>query len=231
MKLATPFACIPLLVLTPFASADAEFEVSVNNDSWDLLGSFFNDVRMINAATALGLSSGSRVDIIGVGWNITISTWDSGSWLSEASILFEDPDDFPVDFDAFTIAPGSGDNFAGQRNYNSNGIVLLGSQGLPPQVLDNGMLRLEFFETFDDFSAEVDAELTGTITLLTTANAGPCSDADLSEPFGTLDLSDITAFITAFMNQDPAADLAPPQGTFDLADIVEFISTFSAGCP
>ncbi len=58
-----------------------------------------------------------------------------------------------------------------------------------------------------------------------------CNAADVAEPFGVLDLSDISAFIAAFMNQDPLADLADPQGVFDLADLGAFVSAFVAGCP
>jgi hypothetical protein len=57
-----------------------------------------------------------------------------------------------------------------------------------------------------------------------------CNAADLAEPFGTLDLADITAFIAAFMAQDPAADL-DGSGVFDLADVVAFVEAFMAGCP
>jgi probable HAF family extracellular repeat protein len=48
---------------------------------------------------------------------------------------------------------------------------------------------------------------------------------------GILDLADISAFITAFLAQDPAADLAPPSGVYDLADIQAFVAAFAAGCP
>lgn len=58
----------------------------------------------------------------------------------------------------------------------------------------------------------------------------PCSIADLVEPFGTLDLADITAFVTAFSAADPAGDMNS-DGIFDLADITLFVSTFEAGCP
>jgi hypothetical protein len=58
-----------------------------------------------------------------------------------------------------------------------------------------------------------------------------CNAADLAEPFGVLDLSDINAFATGFTAQDPIADLAPPQGVFDLSDINAFITAFIAGCP
>ena len=58
----------------------------------------------------------------------------------------------------------------------------------------------------------------------------PCNPADLSEPFGILDLSDINAFVSAFVAGDPLADLNP-DGIYDLADIVAFIDAFNLGCP
>jgi hypothetical protein len=58
-----------------------------------------------------------------------------------------------------------------------------------------------------------------------------CNDADLADPFGVLDLSDIGAFVTAFLAGDPAADIAPPAGVLDLADLTAFIGAFTAGCP
>jgi hypothetical protein len=60
---------------------------------------------------------------------------------------------------------------------------------------------------------------------------GGCNAADLAEPFGILDLADISAFIDGFTNQLPIADLAAPFGTFDLADIGAFVAAFSGGCP
>lgn len=55
--------------------------------------------------------------------------------------------------------------------------------------------------------------------------------ADLAEPTGVLDLSDITAFVQAFSSEGIAADMAEPGGVFDLADITAFVSAFVAGCP
>jgi hypothetical protein len=55
--------------------------------------------------------------------------------------------------------------------------------------------------------------------------------ADLAEPFGVLDLSDITAFVGAFVAGLPAADLAEPFGLFDLADLSAFANAFVGGCP
>ncbi|MFI4897930.1 MAG: GC-type dockerin domain-anchored protein, partial [Phycisphaerales bacterium JB059] len=59
---------------------------------------------------------------------------------------------------------------------------------------------------------------------------GTCP-ADLAEPFGTLDFSDVVAFLGAFGAMDPAADLAAPFGTFDFSDVVAFLGSFGEGCP
>jgi hypothetical protein len=61
--------------------------------------------------------------------------------------------------------------------------------------------------------------------------APACSAADLVEPFGVLDLSDVQAFTAAFVAQDGPADLAPPSGVYDLADVQAFLDAFNAGCP
>ncbi len=58
-----------------------------------------------------------------------------------------------------------------------------------------------------------------------------CNEADLAEPLGALDFSDITAFLTAFSSMEPAADLATPIGVFDFSDVVAFLEAFGAGCP
>ncbi len=58
-----------------------------------------------------------------------------------------------------------------------------------------------------------------------------CGDADLAEPLGVLDFSDVLAFLTAFGAMDPAADLAAPTGVFDFSDVLAFLSAFGAGCP
>lgn len=66
--------------------------------------------------------------------------------------------------------------------------------------------------------------------VITSDAVNPCP-ADLAAPFGVLDLSDITAFVSAFTAQNSLADLAEPFGTFDLNDISTFITSFLAGCP
>lgn len=58
----------------------------------------------------------------------------------------------------------------------------------------------------------------------------PCNVADLAEPFGTLDLSDISAFIAAFTSASLDADLNN-DGVLDLSDISAFVAAFTGGCP
>ncbi len=66
---------------------------------------------------------------------------------------------------------------------------------------------------------------------LTPNEAEPPCPADLAEPFGQLDFSDISAFLTAFSGSESAADLAEPFGQFDFSDVVAFLDSFAAGCP
>ncbi|MEZ6242533.1 MAG: FG-GAP repeat protein [Phycisphaerales bacterium] len=60
---------------------------------------------------------------------------------------------------------------------------------------------------------------------------GACSDADLADPTGTLDFSDVLAFLVAFSVQGPTADLASPFGAWDFSDVLAFLMAFGAGCP
>ncbi len=58
-----------------------------------------------------------------------------------------------------------------------------------------------------------------------------CSPADLAEPFGTIDLFDLLAFLDAYGAQAPGADLAEPFGTVDLFDLLAYLDAYAAGCP
>jgi len=82
--------------------------------------------------------------------------------------------------------------------------------------------------TLDDVTC---SELHGPKDYTVTSPNGPCNAADLAEPLGTLDFTDVVAFLTAFGTMDPAADLAPPIGTFDFTDVVAFLTAFGSGCP
>ena len=62
------------------------------------------------------------------------------------------------------------------------------------------------------------------------ASPPPCP-ADLAAPFGSLDFSDVAAFLAAFGAMAPEADFAPPIGVFDFSDVAAFLAAFGAGCP
>ncbi len=64
----------------------------------------------------------------------------------------------------------------------------------------------------------------------TTSGPSGCNAADLAEPFGVLDLSDISTFVGAFTSGMSPGDI-DGNGIFDLADISGFVSAFTAGCP
>ncbi len=53
-----------------------------------------------------------------------------------------------------------------------------------------------------------------------------CNNADLAPPYGTLDFSDILAYLSAFGNGDPVADFAPPPEELDFSDVIGFLQTF-----
>ncbi len=68
------------------------------------------------------------------------------------------------------------------------------------------------------------------IAVITVETSNACP-ADLAEPFGQLDFSDVAAFLSAFGASDPGADLAEPFGQFDFSDVSAFLNAFGAGCP
>jgi len=73
--------------------------------------------------------------------------------------------------------------------------------------------------------------VTGSDPATLTISGGPCGPADLAEPFGALDFTDVIAFLAAFGASDSAADLAEPFGTLDFSDVIAFLASFGAGCP
>ena len=58
---------------------------------------------------------------------------------------------------------------------------------------------------------------------------GPCSDADLAAPFGSLDFFDVSAFLAAFGDAQPQADLNG-DGQYTFFDVSAYLTLFGAGC-
>ena len=66
--------------------------------------------------------------------------------------------------------------------------------------------------------------------IVRSAGALGCNQADLAQPYGVLDLADISAFVNAFTSGDLFADLND-DGVLDLSDISAFVGAFTGGCP
>lgn len=65
---------------------------------------------------------------------------------------------------------------------------------------------------------------------LTLISPAACSPADFAEPYDVLNFFDISAFLQAFMNQDPDADLNGDTD-FNFFDVSAFLNAFGSGCP
>ena len=156
------------LLLSFTASADV-INLDINGiASWDSEGSPLNTVLLLD------LGGGGPVTIDGIGWDLNIETL-GGSWLSEAAIGFgstASPNDI-------TLSAGAGDLFPGFASYSSGGIVFLNTIPIPDIILVDGILRLEFFETFDDFPGAIDAFYEGFLTI---SGTGFDTGTPVSEP-------------------------------------------------
>lgn len=109
-----------------------------------------------------GINIGGDFLVTGIGWsNVTIQTVGA-SWLSEATIGFLDS---PI---GLQLSPGSADATPGTGTYSSGGILDLASidPTFPFTAGADGIVNLEFFETFVDNAGAADAFwLSGTLTI------------------------------------------------------------------
>jgi|GEM_PF-1448959 len=135
---------------------------------------------------------------------------------------------------------GSGTNFLETRHIwsapNTDGWAagpLSGSWSAAVQFTDgfSGTPTIDgltewFFHSADGSTHQLPLEEDRLVMVEAVCNTCP---ADLTDD-GVLDFFDISAFLTAFSNQDPVADFTN-DGTFDFFDISAFLTAFSAGCP
>lgn len=138
-------------IALPSAANAATLVVDVSGSQ-----SFFAFGEPGNTVATYNIGAGSR--ITGVSYEVNITAF-SPSWLSEATLGFTDSDSFEGVF----LTPGIGDDFAGTGTYTGSANLI--DLGLDFVVGADGILRLEYFESFDDGSISPDAIWnSGTIT-------------------------------------------------------------------
>lgn len=129
--------------------------------SVDPFGDPLNEVFLVPLAP--------NAEVIGIGWDVVLFA-DFPSWLSEMVVAFGSSSNPAFVF----LTPGVGDNFAGTQAYSSGGVVDLVQFGLNFGVDADGMLRLEFFEDFDDYFDDWDGIWqSGTLSIQWSVPGGP----------------------------------------------------------
>lgn len=123
-------------------------------NSWDPIFDPSNDVFAIDLAAAIGLPSGSPVTMTAVGWNTFLTTVGE-SWGREARFYFDD--NIAPDGTGLVLRPNASAAPVTGANDTSGGLLDLTSAAIPNIALPNGVLRLEFFESFDDVADAIDA--------------------------------------------------------------------------
>jgi hypothetical protein len=110
----------------------------------DNVGAAGNTVLTVDLNALLGTASGSRVTVLGIGWDVLITSFGP-SWLSEALVQLQDGSGKGY----LALQPGRGVDLSGSQTFSSDGILDLTAFGLSFQ-LDNGILVLAFGEEFND---------------------------------------------------------------------------------
>jgi hypothetical protein len=123
--------------------------------SWDAAGSANNH--------RLSVFIGAFTTVQHIGWENVVIETAGGSWLREARINFLNSSA------GLSLVPAADDAFGGIGGpYASDGLVDLATidPAYPFQVGADGMLHLEFFESFDNASDALDATwISGTLSI------------------------------------------------------------------
>lgn len=154
--------------------AQVQIDIS-GTQSWDVLGDPSNTVMLIDLAAALGKPAGSQVVMNGIGYH-TVQSTVGASWLSEMRMYFDD--NVAPDLSGLFLTPGFATGSPGTGTYDSGGVLKLADVAIPDIVLPNGILRIEFYEGFDDVADAVDGNyLTGSVLTIQTTNTAPAPGA------------------------------------------------------
>lgn len=111
--------------------------------------------------TVMSANLGANSHVIGIGWDVNLTALGA-SWLSELTVSFEDSSATTGVY----LRPGAGNDFPGTASFSSGGVVDLIGLGLDFNVGADGVLRMEFFEGYNDYVAAVDGWWnSGTLTV------------------------------------------------------------------
>jgi hypothetical protein len=163
-------------VLLPTAAMAAGAAPDATTASYDL-----PEVASWNAAGdaanfVLETNIGAGSTLISVGWNVFIEAF-TPSWRQDIGLQLSDS---AVGATAVWLNPGAGVASAGTGTYAS-APVDLGTAGLAFPVLADGVLRLEFFESYDDGAAFQDGVWhSGSVTIGYTTAAGAAGTLSLN---------------------------------------------------
>lgn len=136
--------------------------------NFDVTGIFSNDGFGSPTNEVFNINVGSNSQITGIGWEVELSAV-APSFLSEIALMFGSSSNSFVQ-----LRPGVGDNNSGNQAYSSGGITDLIGLGIDFSVLADGLLRLEFFETFDNVANAADGRwISGQVSVRYETNANP----------------------------------------------------------
>ncbi|RVT52524.1 PEP-CTERM sorting domain-containing protein [Rubrivivax albus] len=149
----SPFTSVGTTVLAPVSISATEVVFDVSGiSSNEGFGNALNEVY--------SLAVGAGATIVSAAWDVTL-TATSPSWLSEMRIDFTDS----AITDGFSLTVATGVNSSGTQSFDSGGTLLLGDYGLEFAVGADGLLRLEFWESYNDITGGADGVWdSGTLT-------------------------------------------------------------------
>jgi hypothetical protein len=128
--------------------------------SYGLQGAAGNTVKTIALAP--------NAHVTAVGWAVSLTAY-SGSWLTDMKVsLLESTGALGVN-----LTPGYADNFAGTASYSSFGAVDLVGIANDFYVGSDGVLKVQFFEDFNDLAAADGVWNSGSITVVYAPAAVP----------------------------------------------------------
>lgn len=118
-------------------------------NSWDGLDDADN--------VSIDIDISSSLKVVGAAWDVGIASIGE-SWLADASVFISNSDG-SADGNAVILAPGFEVLSPGDQEFSSGGVVLFADAGLPEvEPNGDGIIRLQFYEDFDDVPDAIDSE-------------------------------------------------------------------------